>query len=402
MVHLRKKEKEKEREKEREKEKEEEEEDDDDATPLGIDKDVWMMLGVEERDEVIASFEQSNNDTNGDNDTYDDNDTNGDDDTNTNNTNNYPIAPLWKNQDPNVFYDLPKEIQLAQHLQLSSHTTTTAAATTATTTATTTDDDDNDNGYSISLIERALNERALNERALNERALNERALTSDGRVHYNPSIETIRQFTNTVKPSTTDPNYCAWIQVHNPFHGANGDTNDITNDITNDNTNDNTDDWGKHGDYKTSLKVIEDIIGSKPKATVSKRVKDDVTSSILRIAEANRYTTGKWMVFSDAHVIDGIWSKIATAVVEGKLDCSAKVSPMKGVNDKGLICIYCSNFTDKRTIKRVLLYLKNCLDIHVKTGFKPDIFTALGINSGNVWRLNPVIYTVKEVLEWDD
>ena len=31
-------------------------------------------------------------------------------------------------------------------------------------------------------------------------------------------------------------------------------------------------------------------------------------------------------------------------------------------------------------------------------GFKPDVFTRLGIYSGNEWRLPPTIFTAKEIL----
>ena len=34
--------------------------------------------------------------------------------------------------------------------------------------------------------------------------------------------------------------------------------------------------------------------------------------------------------------------------------------------------------------------------VTVNCGFKPDIFSVLGIGSGNKWRLAPTMYTVRE------
>ena len=50
-------------------------------------------------------------------------------------------------------------------------------------------------------------------------------------------------------------------------------------------------------------------------------------------------------------------------------------------------------------VRRVLLKLRELMPNGV-SGFKPDVFTALGIGTGNAWRLKPTIYSVQEVLGW--
>ena len=42
------------------------------------------------------------------------------------------------------------------------------------------------------------------------------------------------------------------------------------------------------------------------------------------------------------------------------------------------------------------------LGLDVRAGFKPDVYTQLGIFSDNDMRLEPVIYSIKEVLDWPE
>jgi hypothetical protein len=40
------------------------------------------------------------------------------------------------------------------------------------------------------------------------------------------------------------------------------------------------------------------------------------------------------------------------------------------------------------------------MGLKIECGFKPDIFTELGIGSKNDWRLPPTIYSRDEVKKW--
>ena len=101
--------------------------------------------------------------------------------------------------------------------------------------------------------------------------------------------------------------------------------------------------------------------------------------------------------------LSSAWERIARATVEGRLGCSAKVAPSKELGEqcRALICIYVADFSNKKEVKRVLRRII-ALDFFVASGFKPDVFTHLGIGSGNQWRLDSTIYKPKDVLDnWD-
>ena len=40
------------------------------------------------------------------------------------------------------------------------------------------------------------------------------------------------------------------------------------------------------------------------------------------------------------------------------------------------------------------------LKLTVRSGFKPDVYTHLGLQSGNKYRLPSTIYSEKEVMDW--
>lgn len=61
---------------------------------------------------------------------------------------------------------------------------------------------------------------------------------------------------------------------------------------------------------------------------------------------------------------------------EGKLGCSAKVSPCEelGRDGRALICVYVSDFSDRADVRRVLVGLQE-LGLFVQNGFKCDALT---------------------------
>ena len=207
-----------------------------------------------------------------------------------------------------------------------------------------------------------------------------RVLSEDGRI-YPAEGESIESFLHYVKPSNCQIE-CSWIQVECPgqWEGRIGGGG------------------GRENDYRKVLKGVEAVIREKKK--VSGAEKKAAVANILRLAKEEGRTTGKWMLFPSAEKVDAAWSVVARAVVAGELDCSAKVSPTVVSRGTHLICVYCDDFTDRRKVRRVLEKLRENEDTYVKdgAGFKPDIFTNLGIYSSNEWRLPPTIFTAKEIL----
>jgi hypothetical protein len=62
-----------------------------------------------------------------------------------------------------------------------------------------------------------------------------------------------------------------------------------------------------------------------------------------------------------------------------------------------LICVYVKDFSDEASVWRVLARIRDCLGRSaVIAGFKPDIFTILGLYKDNEYGIDPVIYREHE------
>ena len=135
---------------------------------------------------------------------------------------------------------------------------------------------------------------------------------------------------------------------------------------------------------------------------ISKTIKQACVDLILESAKQQVCTTGKWMISVGRDSVDMNWEMFARATANGHLGCGAKVSPSRELfdTDKALIRIYVGDFTNKPEVQRVLLALQKDVKWEITWGFKPDVFTDLGIYSRNPWLLPPTIDSVKEALQW--
>ena len=108
------------------------------------------------------------------------------------------------------------------------------------------------------------------------------------------------------------------------------------------------------------------------------------------------------MAFASRNKIDSAWAAIARATVKGKLGSSAKVSPYRGVgHGKLLICVFVNDFTNVELVHDVRRKLRRLSDdysskppgkmFQVGPGFKPDIYTHLGIYAKNKWGIPPML-----------
>jgi hypothetical protein len=67
---------------------------------------------------------------------------------------------------------------------------------------------------------------------------------------------------------------------------------------------------------------------------------------------------GKWLLYVDRANVDEVWEKILTALHEGRLGPSAKVStaadnPLSHRKDKHVICVFTVNADDEADVRRV-------------------------------------------------
>ena len=202
---------------------------------------------------------------------------------------------------------------------------------------------------------------------------------SDGWLHWRG--EPLDEWLKDCAPSRISRRVCSWISVSKPRAASKA----------------------VQFDAAPFLQILSDVGESIQRTTKLKQVdKDAAVKRILDVARTQQETTGKWMLRLKKEEADEVWARVARAVADGYLGCSTKIGPTKDmVGDVPLCCVYTDNFDDKKEVHRLLVALNRVIepmDIKVVCGFKPDVFTRLGIESGNEWRLPPTIYSVKEVL----
>lgn len=123
-------------------------------------------------------------------------------------------------------------------------------------------------------------------------------------------------------------------------------------------------------------------IDCKEKRQVPGDVKVALWKRVYESAIKHGAVCGKWMMFVKKRVVDQTWQKITIAMEEGKLGCSAMVTPCRelGPDGRALICVFVSDFTDRADVRRVLVGLKK-LGLLVQNGFKADALTSADLDS---------------------
>lgn len=233
-------------------------------------------------------------------------------------------------------------------------------------------------------------------------------------------FESLPEFLSRLPPSTTVLSSIGpWIYIHNPHSTFRPATVDIATLRT-------------EGQIILSshLETLRKIPGYSSSSGFSKSFYPKIKllqSKLFALAKNTNVLTGKWLLFVPVQAVDRIWSIIAEDTLTGKLGCSAKVATEIDPSDPDsqptttttsdsdkprLICVYTINFNDKSDIKRVLQRLrkrgvvKDGRDKDHSLGkdsnnnkqiwYKPDVYTELGINSGNEWKIRASLYGSRE------
>lgn len=104
------------------------------------------------------------------------------------------------------------------------------------------------------------------------------------------------------------------------------------------------------------------------------------------------------MLFCKTAVVDDIWAAIVSAAAVHALGLSAKVSPRKVEDastrsraDEHVVCVYTFDYTDDADASRVAAAIAHAVRPHWvgSLRYKPDIYTYLGIYSGNELGIMP-------------
>ena len=113
---------------------------------------------------------------------------------------------------------------------------------------------------------------------------------------------------------------------------------------------------------------------------------------IKQMAQNHNVKSGKWLFFAESGgKIDQLWSVVAKAIIESNdLPCNAaKVSSYDG-SSSHVVCIYNNDFTNSDQVMRAEQAIRN-MGIKARLLYKPDVYTLLGVYSGNPWGLTPNI-----------
>jgi hypothetical protein len=87
---------------------------------------------------------------------------------------------------------------------------------------------------------------------------------------------------------------------------------------------------------------------------------------------------GKWMLFPSTEDVDRWWTVVQRLLATGRLGDTAKVAPSRGNVRTHLICVYLPDSDDVKEVMRVLLLLRDELDLRMGLNYKTDEETING------------------------
>ncbi|KAH7157201.1 hypothetical protein EDB81DRAFT_416243 [Dactylonectria macrodidyma] len=223
--------------------------------------------------------------------------------------------------------------------------------------------------------------------------------------------ETVDAFLERLPPRTTDQTVSTpWIYICNPFISR------VKKALAeNQASKGNEDEAPEEEGGRTSLVIeggmerlalVTSFTEGMRKAPRTESTQDREISKerkravedILNLAHAAKVRAGKWMLFCPPAEVNDVWEIIAKATANNELGIAAKVLPRTPLEDSRkdrLICVYTSDFKDKADVGRVLQKLRELKLVESRGRpiyYKPDVFTYLGIASGNSWGLKASIY----------
>lgn len=117
------------------------------------------------------------------------------------------------------------------------------------------------------------------------------------------------------------------------------------------------------------------------------------------LARRHAIRRGKWMCFPrSAAEADTAWSAVATAAAGGALACSqVKISSAAPSDASHVICAYTEDYQCKEEVDAAAAALRAALPA-LRDGrllYKSDIYTYLGLYSGNAFGLRPTLYEAR-------
>jgi len=215
--------------------------------------------------------------------------------------------------------------------------------------------------------------------------------------------ESFDAFLDRLRPSAPAAQYVGpWIWVANPRPAAH---RTATADLVTMHSN------GMRllEDYDTLRLQIEKEMLGKAKGAITRKLtpkRNALPDAIAKIAIEANCTSGKWMLFPQMSEVDATWRAVVQATVGGRLGPMAKVATAGDDPTSRLICVYTKDFNNQRDVRRVLIELMNmglARGDRAARGiwYKSDVYTHLGILSGNEYGIKASIYGSTKMLQED-
>lgn len=113
------------------------------------------------------------------------------------------------------------------------------------------------------------------------------------------------------------------------------------------------------------------------------------------IARKRGLLQGKWLCFPRTSEVDAAWRAAAGAAMQGTLPCcQIKISSVAPKDDRHVMMCYTTNYQDSEQVMAAARALCGVLPVmhDQRLLYKPDIYSYLGIYSGNEYGLKPTVH----------
>ena len=135
-------------------------------------------------------------------------------------------------------------------------------------------------------------------------------------------------------------------------------------------------------------------------AVLSSRTINPSKREIDGIARRHGVLTGKWCAFPSDTEVDALWTAVARQLSTPKsalaaAGCyAAKVSSRSPGKDGQVVCVYTRDYQNEGEVFAVRDVLRDVCgwSASKRMVYKPDIYTHLGLYSGNPYNLRPSVY----------
>jgi hypothetical protein len=164
--------------------------------------------------------------------------------------------------------------------------------------------------------------------------------------------------------------------------------------------------WNRRGLCEEFQAIIAGVLGE---------VQEVTPAMFDALAIKYGVLSGKWMIYSTPENIDQLWRKVVGVVAFDRGYGQLKVSTRQVLdtdraetpnqqrhspNDGGepepgeghVICVYVDDYTKKQDVDELRRALRLGAGVVWEIGFKPDVYTVLGIYEDNEWGIRPSRY----------